>query len=53
MYPEFVAFLRKTMRVNGEMYAEFLENQLPGLLEDVPLNLRQRLIFQQDGAYFL
>lgn len=32
------------------MYAEFLENELPPLFENVPLNIRQRLIFQQDGA---
>lgn len=32
------------------MYNNFLNNNLPELLEDIPLNIRQRLIFQQDGA---
>ena len=29
-------------------YREFLENDLPVLLEDVPLNIRQTLIYQHD-----
>ncbi|XP_070519716.1 uncharacterized protein [Cardiocondyla obscurior] len=37
-------------RLNGELYAKFLENNLPILLEDVPLIIRQELIYQQDGA---
>lgn len=37
-------------RLNGEIYARFLENELPGLLEDVSLRERQELIFQHDGA---
>jgi len=28
----------------------FLQNELPILLEDVPLNLRHQMIFQHDGA---
>lgn len=32
------------------MYLEFLENDLPILLDDVPLQLRQQMIFQHDGA---
>jgi hypothetical protein len=28
----------------------FLETVLPGLLEDVPVAVRQRLLFQHDGA---
>jgi len=32
------------------MYAEFIENQLPHLLEDIPLRERETLIFQHDGA---
>ncbi|XP_011646544.1 uncharacterized protein LOC105433110 [Pogonomyrmex barbatus] len=35
---------------NGQAYAEFLENQLPILLEDIPLQEWETLIFQYDGA---
>lgn len=37
-------------RLNGENYLHFLQNDLPGLLEDVPLNVRQNMWFLQDGA---
>jgi len=37
-------------RIDGNIYNNFLTNNLPELLEDIPLNIRQRLIFQQDGA---
>lgn len=37
-------------KLNGAEYNNFLRNDLPELLEDVPLNLRQQIIFQQDGA---
>ncbi|XP_066582721.1 uncharacterized protein [Prorops nasuta] len=37
-------------RLTGDIYAEFLENQLPDLLEDVPLEIRQKMWFQHDGA---
>jgi len=37
-------------RLNGETYADFLINQLPILLENVPLRARETLIFQHDGA---
>ncbi|KYN07050.1 hypothetical protein ALC62_01979 [Cyphomyrmex costatus] len=37
-------------RLTGEMYVEFLENELPALLKDVPLRDREQLIFQHDGA---
>lgn len=36
--------------LNSVKYLEFLENELPILLEDVPLAVRRRLVFQQDGA---
>ena len=36
--------------LNGEGYEDFLINHLPPLLENVPLNIRQSLIFQQDGC---
>lgn len=37
-------------RLDARAYREFLENELPILLEDVPLEARQRMIFQHDGA---
>lgn len=36
--------------LNGRTYADFIENQLPILLEDIPLRERETLIFQHDGA---
>lgn len=36
--------------LNGANYLQFLQNDLPGLLEDTPLTLRQRMWFQQDGC---
>ncbi|OXU19464.1 hypothetical protein TSAR_014833 [Trichomalopsis sarcophagae] len=36
--------------INGPMYLEFLENDLPRYLENVPLKVRLHLWYQQDGA---
>lgn len=36
--------------LNGERYVSFLENELPLLLEDIPLNSRRCLVYQHDGA---
>lgn len=36
--------------VDGPNYLQFLQNELPVLMEDVPLATRQRAWFQQDGA---
>lgn len=36
--------------LNGDSYLNFLQNELGGLLEDVPLNVRQNMYFMQDGA---
>lgn len=36
--------------LNAEMYLDFLVNQLPVLLEEVPLRIRQRMWFLHDGA---
>ncbi|XP_070529953.1 histone-lysine N-methyltransferase SETMAR-like [Cardiocondyla obscurior] len=33
-----------------ERYAQFLENHLPILLEELPLQMQQTMIFQHDGA---
>ncbi|XP_066600983.1 histone-lysine N-methyltransferase SETMAR-like [Prorops nasuta] len=37
-------------RLNGNVYAEFLENELGVLLENVPLKVQKEIIFQHDGA---
>lgn len=37
-------------RLTGAMYADFLENVFPPLLDDVPLATRMRMFFQHDGA---
>ena len=36
--------------LNGQMYRDFLQNELPLLLDDVPLDIRNNMVFQQDGA---
>ncbi|XP_014475432.1 PREDICTED: uncharacterized protein LOC106744850 [Dinoponera quadriceps] len=35
--------------VNATIYADFLNNHLPALLSDVPLDVRRELIFHHDG----
>lgn len=37
-------------RLNAEFYLHFLQDELPQLLEDIPLHLRRNLFFQHDGA---
>lgn len=37
-------------RLNGPAYRQFLEEELPLLLEDVPLLVRNRMWFMHDGA---
>ncbi|XP_066583383.1 histone-lysine N-methyltransferase SETMAR-like [Prorops nasuta] len=37
-------------KMNGELYARLLTEDLPELLEDVPLDLWTKMWFQQDGA---
>lgn len=36
--------------LNGQLYLDILQNQLPPLLEDMPLILRRDMWFHQDGA---
>ena len=36
--------------LNADNYLQFIIDGLPGLLEDVPLNVRLNLWFQMDGA---
>lgn len=38
--------------VSGATYLEFLQDHLPEYLENIPLNIRRRCWFQQDGAHF-
>jgi hypothetical protein len=37
-------------KLNAQRYCDILETVLPGLLEDVPLAVRQRLWFRHDVA---
>ena len=39
-------------RVTGQNYLDFLQNELPKELEDVPLATRTATYFQHDGALF-
>ena len=36
--------------LRGDAYEKFLRNELPGLLEDIPLKVRSQMYFQHDGA---
>jgi len=36
--------------LNGRTYLDFLENVLPILMEDIPLDVRQNMFFQHDGC---
>lgn len=36
--------------LTGEMYLNFLRDDLPTFLNDVPINTKERMILQQDGA---
>ena len=36
--------------LTGNTYGAFLRNELPGLLEDIPLMKRSQIYFQHDGA---
>lgn len=37
-------------RLNGQYYRQFLEEELPGLLEEVPIFVRNQMWFMHDGA---
>jgi hypothetical protein len=37
-------------KLNSIMYNNFLIDDLPELLEDISLNIRQNIMYQQDGA---
>ena len=36
--------------LNSETYLEFLRDNLPDFLEEIPLFERSKIVFQQDGA---
>lgn len=36
--------------LSGDNYLNFLRDELPELLEDLPINIRQHLYFMHDGA---
>ena len=36
--------------LNSETYLEFLRDNLPEFLEEIPLFERSKIVFQQDGA---
>lgn len=38
------------IRLNGDAYCHFLEEELPQLFDDVPVQIRQELWFMHDGA---
>ena len=37
-------------KLNGHNYRQFLEEELPALMENVPILVRNRLWFMHDGA---
>ncbi|KAJ8954921.1 hypothetical protein NQ318_016861 [Aromia moschata] len=37
-------------RLNGQLYLEFLQNDFPDLIEDLPLETRRNMYFMHDGA---
>lgn len=47
---EFIGPFELPARLNADAYLAFLQNDLNGLLEDVDLETRRRMILQNDGA---
>jgi len=37
-------------RLTGDFYANFLQDELPALLENVPLQIRRLMYYQHDGV---
>ncbi|KAJ8952745.1 hypothetical protein NQ318_008059 [Aromia moschata] len=37
-------------KLNGKLYLDFQQIQLPNYLDDLPLQLRQNMLFMEDGA---
>jgi hypothetical protein len=37
-------------RIGGAQYLKFLQETLPILMDDLPLNVRQDMLYQLDGA---
>lgn len=42
-------FFPENINITAEVYSEFLEETMPNLLENVPLNILPNIIYQQDG----
>jgi len=42
-------FFPEHINITVEVYSEFLEETLPNLLDDIPLNIWPNIIYQQDG----
>ncbi|KAJ8955745.1 hypothetical protein NQ318_008617 [Aromia moschata] len=42
--------IRLPNRLDGNSYLDFLQNTLPDLFDDLPLNLRNQMYFMHDGA---
>lgn len=47
---EFVGPFELPSRLNADVYLNFLQNELPNLLSDIPSNVRERMWLQHDGA---
>lgn len=48
MFIKFIHFLPE--RLTGENHLDFLEENLPQMIEQLPQNIQDNIIFQQDGA---
>lgn len=48
--PHLIGPFELTQYLNGATYLNFLQNDLPTLLEDVPLDICKKMCFQQDGC---
>ncbi|KYQ49774.1 hypothetical protein ALC60_11150 [Trachymyrmex zeteki] len=42
-------FFTEDVNITAQVYSDFLEETLPNLLDDVPLNIAPHIIYQQDG----
>ncbi|KAJ8953499.1 hypothetical protein NQ318_023620 [Aromia moschata] len=46
----FIGPIRLPNRLDGNSYSDFLQNTLPDLFDDLPLNLRNQMYFMHDGV---
>ena len=47
---QFIGLYIFPQRLSGEIYANFLQDELPALIENVPLQTRWQIYYQHDGA---